>query len=49
VAVVNGVVRYTKNGTSLKSFTPALVYPFMADAQFYGPQATLQHVVMSAP
>jgi uncharacterized protein YaiE (UPF0345 family) len=49
VAVVGGAIQYTKNGSVLWSSTPALMYPLMVDAQFFSPQATLEHVVMSPP
>jgi hypothetical protein len=47
VAVVGGDVQYSKNGTVIRTITPTITYPLMANAQFFSPQATLKNAVVS--
>ena len=47
VALVNGVVQYSKNGTLLYTSAVTPILPLFADTSFYSPGATLGNVVIS--
>jgi hypothetical protein len=47
VAVVGSQVQYSKNGTVIRTISPTITYPLMANAQFFSPQATLKNAVVS--
>jgi hypothetical protein len=47
VAVADGIVEYSKNGTSLYSSTTSATYPLLVDTALYSTNATLVDVVVS--
>ena len=49
VAVVSGVVKYSKNGVVFYTSTKAPVYPLLVDSALYNTGATLNNVMILAP
>ncbi len=49
VAVVGGVVRYSRNGTVLYTSTQAPTYPLLVDTWLYSLGATLNNAVVAVP
>jgi hypothetical protein len=47
VAVVGGVVRYSRNGTVFYSSAVAPAYPLLVDTALYSQNATLNNVVVA--
>ena len=48
VAVVGGVVKYSKNGTVVYTSTKAPIYPLLVDTALYNTGATLNNAVVSS-
>jgi hypothetical protein len=49
VAVVSGVVKYSKNGVVFYTSTKAPVYPLLVDSALYNTGATLNNAMILAP
>ena len=49
VAVVGGVVKYSKNGVVFYTSTKVPVYPLLVDTSLYSTGATLNNAMISAP